>query len=551
MSTSTSRSNPRAARRAFDAAGLLGAALVLLAGCTSVQAPASLSASVLTAEQLLIVDCLMPGQVRKLGAFATGVSSRRPEKLPAYECEQAGGEYALASRDPKRALAIWLPFAQEGDARAQTQVGELYERGVGSVADYATAAAWYQKAADQGDSRALINLASLYERGLGVKRDPQLAARLFSQASGQVSAPVHLAIHIIEPMLVLPAAAPDGTAPPVRLAGQGTQRQLTGKVTADAGVRRLTLNGEPLAFDAQGVFRTTLDLSQGPMELRLSATDKQGNQTSVSFSAVAGAAAPARNTALLPDHGVGSGDYHALVIANQNYRHWEQLDTPLRDAQDLKTLLERRYGFKVTLITDATRREMFTALNGLRTRLGSNDNLLVFYAGHGDIDPVTQRGYWVPVDGERRNRSNWMSVLDVTDQLNALPARQVLVVADSCYSGTMARSALAAADADLSAGRRWDALRAMGRLRARVVLSSGGLEPVVDGGAGRNSLFTKSLLDVLNAVNEPIEARRVHAALAARFSLRAQRLRVQQKPEYAPIRFAGHEAGDFLFVPQR
>jgi TPR repeat protein/uncharacterized caspase-like protein len=537
----------RAARRRCELAGLL----LALAGCSSVQQPASLPASVQSDEQLLIVDCLMPGQVRKLGAFATGVSPRRPEKMPAYECEQAGGEYALASRDPKRALAIWLPFAQDGNAQAQTQVGELYERGVGSVADYATAAAWYQKAADQGDARALVNLGSLYERGLGVKRDPQAAARLFRQASGQATAPARLAIHLVEPVIVLPTAAADGTPPPVRLAGSGTQRQLTGKVSADAGVRQLTLNDKPLAVDAQGVFRTTLDLSQGPMELRLTATDTQGNQTSVSFSAVAGAATPVRNTSLLPDHGVQSGQYRALVIANQNYQHWERLDTPLRDAQDLKQLLERRYGFKVTLLADATRREMFTALNTLRSQLGSNDNLLVFYAGHGDIDPVTQRGYWVPVDGERRNRSNWMSVLDVTDQLNALPARQVLVVADSCYSGTMARTALAASDADLAPGRRWDALRAMGRLRARVALTSGGLEPVVDGGAGQNSLFAKSLLDVLNAVNEPIEARRVHEELAARFSLRATRLRIQQKPEYAPIRFAGHEAGDFLFVPQR
>ncbi|MEO8151651.1 MAG: caspase family protein [Rhizobacter sp.] len=547
MSTSTFRSTQRAARRGCE----LACVLWLLAGCASVQRPPVLPASVQSDEQLLIVDCLMPGQVRKLGAFSTGVSPRRPEKVPAYECELAGGEYALASRDPKRALAIWLPFAQRGDALAQTQVGELYERGVGSVADYATAAAWYQKAADQNEARAIIDLASLYERGLGVKRDAQEAARLFRQASGQVSAPSRLAIHIIDPVVVLPTANGDGTTPSVRLAGQGTQRQLTGKVTAEAGLRQLTLNDKPLAFDAQGVFRATLDLSQGPMELRLVATDRQGNQSMVSFSAVAGTASPARNTSLLPDHGVASGAYRALVIANQNYQHWERLDTPLRDAQDLKQLLERRYGFKVTLLADATRREMFTALNALRAQLGSDDNLLVFYAGHGDIDPVTQRGYWVPVDGERHNRSNWMSVLDVTDQLNALPARQVLVVADSCYSGTMARTALAAADADLGAGRRWDALRAMGRLRARVALTSGGLEPVVDGGAGRNSLFTRSLIDVLSAVNEPIEGRRVHEELAARFSLRAQRLKLQQKPEYAPIRFAGHEAGDFLFVPQR
>ena len=95
-----------------------------------------------------------------------------------------------------------------------------------------------------------------------------------------------------------------------------------------------------------------------------------------------------------------------------------------------------------------------------------------------------------PVDGERRNRSKWVSVVEVTDQINALPARQVLVVADSCFSGTMARSSLPAADADLAPALKWDALRTMARQRARVVLSSGGVEPVVDGGAGANSLFS-------------------------------------------------------------
>jgi uncharacterized caspase-like protein len=214
-------------------------------------------------------------------------------------------------------------------------------------------------------------------------------------------------------------------------------------------------------------------------------------------------------------------------------------------------MLEQRYGFQVTLLLDSTRRELFAAFNALRSRIKPEDKLLVFYAGHGDIEESTGRGYWVPVDGERDDRSNWVSVVDVTDQINALGVRQVLVIADSCYSGTMARSALPVADADLVGERHWEALRAMSQLRARVALTSGGLEPVVDGGAGRNSLFASSLLDVLDAVREPIETRRLFDALAARFSLRAQRLKVQQKPQYAPIRFAGHEAGDFVFVPKR
>jgi uncharacterized protein len=127
----------------------------------------------------------------------------------------------------------------------------------------------------------------------------------------------------------------------------------------------------------------------------------------------------------------------------------------------------------------------------------------------------------------------------------------VLVVADSCYSGTMARSSLPAADAELAPAARLEALGAMSRLRARVALTSGGLEPVVDGGGGANSLFARSLLDVLKVVPEPIEARRVHDELAAAFSVRARKLRLNQRPDYAPIRFAGHEAGDFVFVPRR
>jgi hypothetical protein len=530
--------------------GFATLALVLLAGCSALASGKPTPASGLSEEQLMIVDCLMPGQVRQLGSFSTSLSPRRPEKLPAFECEQAGGEYALASRDPARALAIWLPFAQQGKADAQTQVGELYERGIGTVADYATAASWYQKAANQGDTRALINLASLHERGLGVKRDAQLAARLFRQASGQTGAPGRIAIDLVEPVIVVPTAGPDGAAPAIPLRGEGARRELKGRVTADAGVRQLMLNNKPLAVDTQGMFSAVLDLSQGPSDVHLTATDRQGGQASVLFRALPNTGSP-QQAAAKPSHGLGGMRYHALIIANQGYRHWNRLQNPLHDAQDMKRMLEQRYDFKVTLLVDATRRDMFTAFSALRSQLGADDNLLVFYAGHGEIDPATQRGYWVPVDGERENRSNWMSVLDVTDQITALPVRQVLVIADSCYSGTMARSALPVADAELVGERHWEALRNISKLRARVAMTSGGLEPVVDGGAGRNSLFARSLLDVLDAVREPIETRRLFDALAARFSLRAQRLKVQQKPQYAPIRFAGHEAGDFVFVPKR
>lgn len=537
----------RAARKQAKKRLLAAGLGLLLAACGT--PPAPLPASSASADDLLIVDCLLPGQVRRLGAFATGVSPRRPAKLGARECEQAGGEYALPSRNPQAALKLWLPFAQEGDAQAQTQVGELYERGIGSVPDHAAAAQWYRRAVAQGDTRAMVNLGSLYERGAGVARDAAQAARLFRQASG-VSGPVAaITIHVVEPLAVFPTRSGDEALPAMTLKA-GT-REIVLRLRAEAGLRSVLVNDRPARVDGQGLLRVPVDPAQPSLDLRVVATDQREQMAELRFVAtlaVAGRDPPARASAAAP---ATSGEFHALLIANDNYQSWERLDTPGNDAQDLRQLLRARFGFKVTLLANATRRDIFTAFAALRSSLGPADKLLVYYAGHGEIDPATQRGYWVPVDGEKRNRSNWVSVLDISEQLGALSARQVLVVADSCYSGTMTRSALPSLDAELAAADRARAMTSLGGLRARVALTSGGLEPVVDGGAGRNSLFARSLLDVLQALPEATEARRVHRELLARFAWRAQALGVKQLPDYAPIRFSGHEAGDFVFVPRR
>jgi hypothetical protein len=536
-------------RRAGPSCIVLFAVLAGLGACNSPPSPPPTSNR---ADELLVVDCLLPGQVRQLGAFATGISPRRPAKLSVRECEQAGGEYAVASREPKAALNLWLPFAQAGDAQAQTQVGELYERGIGSAPDYGSAAHWYEKAAAQGDTRAMVNLGSLYERGAGVARDTAQAAALFRQASGLSGAPAPMSIHIVEPLTVLPTRS--GAAPLPAMTLRAGTREIVLRVRAEAGLRGVAVNGRAAAVDGQGLLRVPVDAALGSLDLRVVATDQRNQRAELRFVALVaapGREAPpalAREPGTVPSFG---GEHHALIIANDDYPAWERLDTPSRDGQDLRNLLRSRYGFKVTLLQNATRRDLFTAFAQLRATLGPADKLLVYYAGHGEIDPVTQRGYWIPVDGERRNRANWVSVPDITDQINAMAARQVIVVADSCYSGTMTRVSLPGSDDAAEPAAHWKSLAALNGLRARVALTSGGVEPVVDGGAGRNSLFARTLIDVLQALPEPMPARRLHRELLARFAWRAQALGVTQQPDYAPIRFAGHEAGDFVFVPRR
>lgn len=235
--------------------------------------------------------------------------------------------------------------------------------------------------------------------------------------------------------------------------------------------------------------------------------------------------------------GVKFGKFHALVVGNNHYRHFPHLKTAVNDARTVADLLRDQYGFTVTTLLDSSRYALAKALSQLRTTLTEDDNLLIYYAGHGYLDTTTGRGYWLPVDAEEDNTANWMSTTDVTDSLHGMASRHVMVIADSCYSGTLTRATFARLD------ERTELIKRLVGKRSRTVLSSGGLEPVLDSGDGNHSVFAEALLSVLTDNTGLIEGSRLFAELRRRVILDAD-----QTPEYADIRKAGHEGGDFVFV---
>ena len=156
-------------------------------------APGGTATTAGKADQYVVVDCALPGQVRKLGSQFNYIAPRRPARLPAAECEIRGGEYVSFDRaNQATSLLVWLDAAKGGDAEAQTYVGEIYEKGLGVPPDYPTAFAWYSRAAKQGNTRAQINLGHLYEQGLGVQRDPVAALNWYRKASGFAGSEVAL-----------------------------------------------------------------------------------------------------------------------------------------------------------------------------------------------------------------------------------------------------------------------------------------------------------------------------------------------------------------------
>jgi hypothetical protein len=246
------------------------------------------------------------------------------------------------------------------------------------------------------------------------------------------------------------------------------------------------------------------------------------------------------------------GTYYALIIGNNDYQNWNPLKTAVRDAEQLRDVLVRRYTFEpehVLLLKNASRVDMLKGFDWLKDRSKSKDRVLVYYGGHGEFDD-REDGYWVPVDGSTDNRYSHISNSDVLNQLRAIDARHKLLVSDSCFSGNLLTRGAVTPPATGWNNERY--FKEKNRLNAVMGFTSGGNEPVSDGGArwGGNSIFAYHLLAQLEANEQPY-------LTASELSLRITRnvsndtisaTGSQQTPVFQAIANQGHQGGEFFFI---
>ncbi len=339
-------------------------------------------------------------------------------------------------------------------------------------------------------------------------------------------------------------------------------RTVIGKVHAPAGILAFLVNDQDFIPEPDGTFKLKIPLKGKETPVHLAAIDKNSRRTELEFVIFQDlkTAAPLPKpepseakeegktlAALLPREMFGG--YYALIIGNNAYRHLPVLDTPHNDAKALAKVLAERYGFKTQVLLDATRYDILKALNEYRKTLTEKDNFLVYYAGHGTLEKVTERGFWLPVDAELENTANWVSNQDITDLLRIMAAAHVMVIADSCYSGSLTRNAVARLEAGMTPEKKAEWVKLMLKAKSRMALTSGGLNPVLDSGGGGHSVFAKALLQTLEKNQGILESFRLYTEVSALVADAARSEDFHQVPEFSPIRHAGHEAGEFFFVP--
>ena len=167
---------------------------------------------------------------------------------------------------------------------------------------------------------------------------------------------------------------------PPKLVTEGPEIDIAGSVADDSAIVDLFVNERRFTLHSDGSFRIRQRLKIGINKFAFSATDEWGNK------------AVKRIDIERKRLDLALGAYHALVIGNNDYADMPKLKTAVADAEAVSRVLEERYGFSVTKLINATRYDVIGAMSDLRASLSFDTNLLIYYAGHGVIDPVTERG---------------------------------------------------------------------------------------------------------------------------------------------------------------
>ncbi|MFQ3201782.1 MAG: hypothetical protein ACI9SK_002517 [Zhongshania sp.] len=533
---------------------LAATALITLSACVhtpSGEAKSNPSSSEDIIAGLQIVDCLLPGQLRKLGNMAY-MSPRRPVKTTAANCRIRGGEYVAYDRaDYKTALSVWLPAAEQGDAEAQLSVGEIFEKGLGTDPNYEVAIFWYKKAAAQGNKSALFNLGTLYEQGLGVQKDRLQAINYYRQAWGMPEdSLIYQETAQREQQDLRAELAMQLKTKDQQMALLDKQMASLKKQLRAAKVGSLSAsNSSPTAELAtlQQLLKSVND-DRASVERRLSTIPRL---RSTSILSVSSSTLASKTADSIKVGDMDFGRYYALVIGNRDYTMLEDLETPLNDAKEIGQILEQKYGFQVQLLLNSDRLTVMQAINELHSVLTENDNLLIYYAGHGSMVNVGDRdtGYWLPVNADAPpNDAFWVSNEFVSNHLGRLQAKRILVIADSCYGGLLSS---APDQLFLGNGRESDNpeyVKYKLPRKSRLLMSSGGDKPVIDEGGDGHSVFARELIRALRANAGVLSAPDLYAQIKEPVTNQAALKNFIQEPVYKVIKGAGHEVGDFFFV---
>lgn len=312
--------------------------------------------------------------------------------------------------------------------------------------------------------------------------------------------------------------------------------EIYGQVTDSSGIEAVYVNKQRVTqIESDGLFITNLTLRDGRNEVVIEAVDKNDNLTEKRFiiNLIAPTAQAADDTAGIPEL-FSHASYHAILIGENDYQDagFADLENPVKDVNELKDILVKNYQFNeknVTVLTNAPRLNLLDTIRVKCENLTEEDNLLIFYAGHGQVRRMGSNivdGYLVPTDAKKGSWNTYVSSEDLKSSIKYSLAKHILFLMDACFAGALFRSL---DDAPPNIKDQYS-------YKSRRFLSSGNLEEVPDKGK-----FIQNIKMFLkNNTQKYVSANQLYAFI--------QNNTDNNTPRYDRIPNSDDNGGHFIFI---
>jgi hypothetical protein len=331
----------------------------------------------------------------------------------------------------------------------------------------------------------------------------------------------------------------------VQVVARQSRITVAGVAESKIGITEVTVNGLQAELDESGNFSAEVPLKVGRNTIVVAAVDLLKNKTVNRFTLHRGSGKVAHvgKEEVASEPGLPAAKYHALFIAVEDYETEDigKLDYAISDARRLRDVLVSNYTFEkenTILLENPDRKTIFKTLQGLRSKLTDQDNLLIFYAGHGYWLDDMKQGFWLPRDASGINDpSDWIPNSRIRDYIKAIRAKHILLIADACFSGGMFKVRDAFPVRQVSIEKIYE-------LPSRKAMTSGSMKTVPD-----RSVFLEFLAKRLRENNETyLDAQKLFTSLREAVINNSP---IHQTPLYGAIGETGDEGGDFIFVKRR
>lgn len=304
-----------------------------------------------------------------------------------------------------------------------------------------------------------------------------------------------------------------------------------------SGVTEVTVNNRQASLNAGGEFSIQMNLELGENKLIVKAVNTGKAVKTDTFTVV-------RNAEEI----IAGGRYIAFVIGINSYSgYWRPLNNALNDARGMAEILKNEYKFDevITLYDkDATRKNIIQKFEWLANNLSKEDNLLIFYSGHGQLNKILNKGYWVPVDASSNSVADYISNSDIKTFLGGIPSKHTFLVTDACFAGDIFRGGSQTEQVQFDPNNMDKYYKEVYRKQSRLALTSGGLEEVMDAGKEGHSIFTYYLLKALKENNKKyIDASQLFNEFRVAVSNNSE-----QTPQLQSVKDTNDEGGQFVFI---